>query len=338
MRILFIGGTGLISSACSELALARGHELFVLNRGLSPKYPLPQGATLLRGDVRVERHDLDRLMSGLHFDAAVDFIAYSEQDIDQDLALLRNRTDQFVFISSASAYRKPPKTYLVTEATPLENPFWSYSRGKIAAEQRLMHAYRTEGFPATIVRPSLTYGPAQIPFCVGSWEHPWTIIARMRRGAKIIVPGDGTSLWVLTWNGDFARGLLGLLGNARAIGEAFQITSDEVLTWDQIFLEAFSLLDIQPNILHVPSDLIAAYWPHALGSLIGDKMHSVVFDNSKIKDFVPDYMCDVNWHAGLRRALDWHGAHPQFQTIDHEVDKIMDDISAGYDRASPGPR
>lgn len=142
----------------------------------------------------------------------------------------------------------------------------------------------------------------------------------------------------MTWNGDFARGLLGLLGNARAIGEAFQITSDEVLTWDQIFLEAFDLLAIQPNILHVPSDLIAAYWPHASGSLIGDKMHHAVFDNSKIKDFVPDYMCDVNWRTGLGRALAWHEAHAQFQTIDHEIDKIMDDISAGYYRALPGPR
>lgn len=338
MRLLFIGGTGLISSACSELALARGHELFVLNRGLSPKYPLPQAATLLKGDIRAESLELDRLLAGLHFDAAVDFIAFDEKDIDRDLLMLRDRTDQFVFISSASAYQKPPKAYLITETTPLENPFWPYSRGKIAAEQRLMHAFHAQGFPATIVRPSLTYGPAQIPFCVGSWEHPWTVIDRMRRGRKIIVPGDGTSLWVLTWNADFARGLLGLLGNAKSIGETYQITSDEVLTWDQIFLEAFNLLGVPPNLVHVSSDLIAAYWPHAGGSLIGDKMHSVVFDNAKIKHLVPDYVCDVSWHTGLRRALDWHEAHPEFQTIDRELDGIMDDILTGYERALPRGR
>jgi nucleoside-diphosphate-sugar epimerase len=338
MKLLFLGGTGLISSACSELALARGHELFVLNRGLSPKYPLPRGATLLQGDIRADQQELDRLLTGMHFDAAVDFIAFSEHDIDRDLSLLRDRIDQFVFVSSASAYQKPPSSYLITEATPLENPFWSYSRGKIAAEQRLMQAFHDQAFPVTIVRPSLTYGPAQIPFCVGSWEHPWTVIDRMRRGRRIIVPGDGTSLWVLTWNGDFARGLLGLLGNGKAIGEAYQITSDEVLTWDQIFLEAFHLLNIPPNIVHMPSDLIAAYWPHAAGSLIGDKMHSAVFDNSKIKHLVPDYVCEVNWRAGLRRAVDWHEAHPQFQTIDHELDHLMDDIVEGFERALPRGR
>ncbi len=336
MRLLFIGGTGLISSACSEIALARGHELYVLNRGQSPKYALADGARLLQADIRGDQAEVRRLLAGLHFDAAVDFIAFSADDIDRDLALLGEKTDQFVFISSASAYQKPPKTYLITEDTPLDNPFWSYSRGKIAAEGRLMQAFRDEGFPATIVRPSLTYGPAQIPFCVGSWEHPWTIIDRMRRGSKIIVPGDGTSLWVLTWNGDFARGLLGLLGNANAIGEAYQITSDEVLTWDQIYLEAFDTLGAAPRILHAPSELIAAYWPHAGGSLIGDKMHSVVFDNRKVKQAVPDFVCEVNWATGLRRALAWHEAHPEFQTIDHALNQLMDQIVLALEKAAPG--
>ncbi len=291
---------------------------------------------MLKGDVRGDEATIRRVLSGRHFDAVVDFVAFSADDIDADLALFRDKTDQLVFISSASAYQKPPKTYLITEATPLDNPFWSYSRGKIAAEARLLQAYREQGLPVTIVRPSLTYGPAQIPFCVGSWEHPWTIIDRMQRGLKVIVPGDGTSLWVMTWNGDFARGLLGLLGNANAIGEAYHITSDEVLTWDRIYLEGFEALGVPPRLLHVPSELIAAYWPHATGSLIGDKMNSVVFDNKKIKQAVPDFVCEVNWATGLRRALAWHEAHPQFKTLDQAFDQLMDQIVRTLEQATQG--
>lgn len=335
MRLLFIGGTGLISSACAELAVARGHELMILNRALSTRHPVPRGVTLLRGDVHASLSSLTTLLTGLRFDAVVDFIAFDAEDIERDVKLLRDRTDQFIFISSASAYQKPQVQYLITEATPLQNPFWAYSRGKISCEKRLMEAFLQEGFPVTIVRPSLTYGPTQIPFCVGSWQHPWSIIDRMQRGRKIIVPGDGTSLWVLTWNADFAKGLFGLLGKPQAIGEAYQITSDEVLTWDQIYLEAFAALALQPNILHVPSELIAAYWPHATGSLIGDKMNSVVFDNSKIKGAVPDFVCEVKWADGLRRAIEWHESHPQFQTVDLELDHLMDKIVGEYPKAFP---
>lgn len=335
MRLLFIGGTGLISSACAELALARKHDVTVLNRSLSKRYPLPDGATRLIADVHGDPSQLRKLLKGLRFDAVVDFLAFEVQDIERDLELLRDRTDQFVFISSASAYQKPPNYYLVTESTPLANPFWSYSQGKIACEKRLMRAHREEGFPVTIVRPSLTYGPTQIPFCVGSWDHPWTIIDRMQRGLKIIVPGDGTSLWVLTWNADFARGLVGLLGNPQAVGEAYQITSDEVLNWDQIYLEAFAALGLTPNVLHVPSELIASYWPPAAGSLIGDKMNSVIFDNRKIKEIVPDFACEVKWAEGVRRAIDWHRSHPQFQKVDVQFDKLMDQIVLQYSKAFP---
>jgi nucleoside-diphosphate-sugar epimerase len=335
MKLLFIGGTGLISSACSELAVQLGHELFLLNRSVSRKHPAPKSAQLLVGDARGEPEDLSRLLAGHHFDAVVDFIAFTAADVGRDIALLRAKTDQFVFISSASTYEKPPKSYLITEQTPLRNPFWQYSRDKIACEESLMDAFRKDGFPVTIIRPSLTYSPSQIPFCVGSWDHPWTVIDRIRRGAKIIVPGDGTSLWVLTWNADFARGLLGLLGNPQAIGEVFQITSDEVLTWDQIYLEAFSALGIPPNITHVPSDLIATYWPHAVGSLIGDKINSVVFDNSKIKRFVPGFHCDVKWAQGLKQSIAWHESHPEFQTIDSEMNELMDRIVLAYGKAFP---
>lgn len=335
MRLLFVGGTGLISSACSDLALTRGHELFLLNRGLAQKYPLPRGAVLLKGDFRDDSQDIAGLIAGLHFDAVVDFIAFSAEDIERDLALFRERTDQFVFISSASAYQKPPAHFRITEETPLENPYWDYSRGKIAAEHRLMQSYVGEGFPATIVRPSLTYGPPQIPLCVGSWGHPWTLIDRILRGRAVVVPGDGTSLWVLTWNDDFALGLLGLLGNPAAIGQAFQITADEVLTWDQIYLEVFRALGMAPRIVHMASETIASFWPHAVGSLMGDKMYSVVFDNSKIKRLVPEFECRVPWREGLRRSLEWHRSHPQFQTIDLELDKLMEQMLTWNERVKP---
>ena len=335
MKILFIGGTGLISSACSELAVSRGHDLFILNRSISKKYIIPKGAVLLTGDVKTGASYLSGILAGQHFDAVVDFIAYTVEDIERDLALFRDKTEQFVFISSASAYQKPPKNYLITEMTPLENPFWQYSRDKIACEERLTKAYIEDGFPITIIRPSLTYGPSQIPFCVGSWQHPWTVIDRMIRGKKVIVPGDGTSLWVLTWNSDFAKGLVGLLGNLEARGETFQITSDEVLTWDQIFLEAFTALGIDPKIVHVPADLISAYWPDAIGSLIGDKINSTVFDNSKIKQFVPDFKCEVSWAEGLRKSIAWHESHPQFQTVDKHMDDMFEKILAAFGRAYP---
>jgi len=335
MKLLFIGGTGLISSACSELALERGHELTLVNRSLSRKHPAPTEARVITADLRDGGTPVVESLAGQAFDAVVDFIAFTPEDIERDLALLRGKFGQFVFISSASAYRKPPREYLITEETPLENPYWQYSRDKIACEERLRKAYQEDGFPVTIIRPSLTYGPSQIPFCVGSWAHPWTIIRRMQQGRKIIVPGDGTSLWVLTWNADFAKGLIGLLGKKEAIGEAFQITSDEVLTWDQIYLEAFQALGVEPNILHVPTDLIAAYWPQAEGSLLGDKIYSTVFDNRKIKSVVPSFHCEVNWAEGLRRAIAWHEAHAMFQTVDHEFERTMDDIVRGCEAALP---
>jgi nucleoside-diphosphate-sugar epimerase len=333
MKILFIGGTGLISSACSDMALSRGHELYILNRSVSTKYPLPDGAILLQGDIHADEAHLASLVADHHFDAVVDYIAFTPQDIERDLRLFRDKTDQFVFISSASAYQKPVQNYLITEETPLENPFWEYSRNKIDCENLLMKEYREHGFPVTIIRLSLTYGPMQIPFCVGSWLHPWTVIDRMKRGEKLIIPGDGTSLWVMTWNADFAKGLVGLLGNPEAIGEVFQITSDQVLSWDQIHLEAYQALGLEPNVIHIPSDFIARFDEHAVGSLIGDKSNSVVFDNSKIKRFVPDFNCEVDWAEGLRKSLAWFEAYPEFQTMDDDANELWDKIIAAYEKA-----
>jgi len=335
MKLLFIGGTGLISSACSDLAVERGHELFLLNRSTSTKYPAPQGATVLQADIHADITHLSALLADQHFDAVVDFIAFTPDDIRRDLDLLRDKTDQFVFISSASAYQKPVKNYLITEETPLENPFWEYSRNKIDSENLLMEEYRKNGFPVTIVRPSHTYGPSQIPFIYGSWQHPWTLIHRMKQGKPVIIPGDGTSLWVLTWNADFAKGFLGLLGNKNAIGEAFQITSDEVLDWNQIYFEAYQALGVEPNVVHIPSDFIAKFDEHAVGSLIGDKSNSVVFDNSKIKRFVPDYNCAVRWSEGVRRSLAWFEAHPEFKTIDEETETSWEKILAVYQTIFP---
>jgi len=335
MKVLFIGGTGLISLACSELAIQRGMDLTVLNRSVSIKHPVPKGVKLLVGDIHADDVRLAELIQGQHFDVVVDWIAFTQQDIERDIALFSGKTDQYVFISSASAYQKPPKHYLITEQTPLENPFWQYSRDKIACEQKLLEEYHKNNFPVTIIRPSLTYGLSQIPVIMGSWNYPYTIVDRIRRGKKVIVPGDGTSLWVLTWNGDFAKGLLGLFGRSDALGEAFHITSDQVLTWNQIYEELGRAIGIEPKIIHIPSDLIAAYSERAVGSLIGDKANSVVFDNSKIKRFVPDFECEVSWEEGVRKALVWHEADMERQAIDHDANQLWDKIIEIYEKVFP---
>lgn len=335
MKILFIGGTGLISSACSDLVLEHGFDLTLLNRGRSDHYPVPAGARHILLDMQKDRDMLFHRLAAEQFDVVVDWIAYTRADVERDLELFKGRTGQFVFISSASAYQKPPVHYRITEETPLDNPFWQYSRDKIACEKRLMQAYQEDRFPVTIVRPSLTYGPSMIPLCVNSWQHPYTILDRIKRGKKSIVPGDGTSLWTLTWNGDFAGGLVGLLGNPGAVGEAFHITSDEVLTWDQIYLETFNALGVEPALVHIPSDLLAAYDNEYAGSLLGDKSYSMVFDNTKIKRCVPEFQCAVSWHEGVRRAIDWFNADPARQTIDIQAGRTWDTILAHYLMAFP---
>jgi nucleoside-diphosphate-sugar epimerase len=335
MKVLFIGGTGLISSACSELAIMRGMELYILNRGVSQKHSLPAGVQHLIGDVRADEAGVADLLALHQFDVVVDWVAFTPEDVERDLRLFSGKTEQFIFISSASAYQKPPAHYIITEETPLENPFWQYSRDKIACEERLMGAYRQDGFPVTIVRPSLTYGPSQLPLCTNSWQQPYTIIDRMKRGEKIVIPGDGTSLWVFTWNEDFAVGFLGLFGRQEAIGQAFQITSDEVLTWNQAYEEVGRALGVELNVVHIASELIAKYDEHALGSLIGDKVNSVVFDNSKIKRFVPEFDCKVPWAEGVRRALAWFNADLSRQTVDHDANQLWDKIIDSYEKAYP---
>ena len=329
MRVLFIGGTGIISSACSRLALAQGVELFLLNRGTRPD--LPSGATSLIADIR-DTEATTRALNGHRFDAVVNWIAFTPADIERDLQLFRDKTRQYIFISSASAYQKPVSYYRITEDTPLANPYWDYSRNKAACEERLLRAYREERFPFTIVRPSLTYGDTQIPLVINSWQQPYTAIARMRRGKPIVIPGDGTSLWTITHNSDFAKGLVGLLGHQQAIGHAFHITSDEVLTWDQIAAAVADAAGVEARIVHIASDFIAACLPEMTGTLLGDKAVSVVFDNSKIKRFVPSFCATTPFARGIRQTLAWFDADPARQQVDAAADQQWDRLIDAYEQ------
>ena len=327
MKVLFIGGTGIISTACTALAVERGIELTLLTRG---KRELPRGVRAWNEDI--QSPSLAAKLADEKFDAVVDFIAFTPEDIERDIALFRGRTRQFIFISSASVYQKPQTHYLMTESTPLANPHWDYSRNKIACEERLMKAYREEGFPITIIRPSLTYGETLIPLVMNAWaEMSYTAVDRMLRGKKVIVPGDGTSLWVITHNTDLAKGLVGLLANEQAIGHAFHITSDEVLTWDQIFRIVGRAAGVEPNIVHIASDFLIACVPEKEGSLIGDKSVSVVFDNSKIKRFVPGFCATVSFAEGMRRSLAWFDADPSRKKIDQEMNARLDKLIAAYE-------
>lgn len=331
MKILFIGGTGIISAASTALAAKRGFDVTLLTRG-QQKAQLPLGVKTLIADVN-DPATLERLQhESLEFDAVVDWIAFTPADIERDLKLFRGRTRQFVFISSTSVYQKPQTHYLMTESTPLANPYWDYSRNKIACEERLMRAHREEGFPVTIVRPSLTYGETQIPLVLNSWQKSYTAVDRMIRGQKLVVPGDGSSLWVVTHNTDFAKGLVGLLGHQQAIGHAFHITSDEVLTWDQIFRTVGNAIGVEPKLVHIPSDFIAACIPEKLGTLTGDKSVSVVFDNSKIKRFVPTYCATTTFAEGIRQTLAWFNADPSRKQIDHQLNATMDKLIAAYEK------
>jgi nucleoside-diphosphate-sugar epimerase len=331
MKVLFIGGTGIISSACSSLALERGIELFLLNREQSVR-PTPAGAHVLHADVR-DPKAARAAIGDLTFDAVVDWIAFSPAHVEADLALFRGRTAQYVFISSASAYQTPPASLPVTESTVLDNPFWQYSRDKIACEERLVRAYREEKYPITIVRPSHTYDCTTVPI-----EGGWTTVDRMRRGQRVVVHGDGTSLWTLTHHADFARGFVGLLGNARAIGDAVHITSDEWLSWNQIFGLLARAAGAEPRLVHVPSEVIAAYDPERGAGLLGDKAHSMIFDNAKIKRLVPDFACRIPFSRGVEEIIAWHDAAPARRTLNEAFNRTCDRILAARDACLAGAK
>ena len=329
LKVLFIGGTGIISSACARLAVERGIDLHVLNRGRTSHRPLPPEASVLHADLS-DRASVRDALGDQEFDSVVNWFAFTREDVAADVELLRGRTGQYVFISSASAYQTPPARVPVVESTPLSNPFWQYSRDKIACEDVLTRAYRDDGFPMTIVRPSHTYDRTLVPFDGG-----WTAVARMRQGRPVVVHGDGTSLWTLTHHEDFARGFVPLLGHPRTLGEAFHITSDDVLTWNQIAQALAAAAGSDLRVVHVPSDAIAAADPDWGAGLLGDKAHSMVFDNTKLRSVVPDFVATIPFEQGAREIVAWHDEDPARQQVDARLDSVMDRLAEDF---APGAR
>ncbi|WP_255579414.1 NAD-dependent epimerase/dehydratase family protein [Cryobacterium sp. PAMC25264] len=329
LTVLFIGGSGVISAAAAELAVARGNRLTVLNRGQSDLRAVPAAAELLTADVR-DAAAVRAALGERHFDVVVDFVAFTPEHVRADIDQFTDRCGQYVFISSASAYQKPPAALPIRESTPLQNPFWQYSRDKIACEDVLLDAYRDQGFPVTIIRPSHTYDRTQITLLNG-----WTDIHRMRTGQPVVVHGDGTSLWTLTHSTDFAKALVGLFGRSQAMGDSFTITSDEYLPWDALYAEyARAAGAPAPEIVHVASDTMAAENPEWSGPLLGDRSHSVIFDNTKVKALVPDFVCTTPVALGFREAIAWYDAHPEQQVVDADLNATLDRLAATHSTRS----
>jgi nucleoside-diphosphate-sugar epimerase len=325
MKILFIGGTGTISMAITKLLASQGHELYLLNRG-NRNEGVPANVRFIKCDISDEKDAAEKL-AGMEFDCVGEFIGFVPEQVERDIRLFKGKTKQYIYISSASAYQKPPKGYVITEETPLENPYWEYSRNKIACENYLMQRYRTDGFPVTIVRPSHTYDERSIPLGVHGKNGSWQVAKRMLEGKPVIIHGDGTSLWTMTFNTDFARGFVGLMGNVHAIGESFQITSDETLTWNQIYKAVADALGVDLKPYYVSSQFLADVSDYdLLGSLIGDKANSVVFDNFKLKCAVPTFHTEVRFDQGIRRTVEYVLAHPEFQKADPEFDAWCDKV------------
>lgn len=331
MKALFIGGTGNISSACSRLALRMGIDLTILSRGQRPHTDLAE-ARFITADIN-KPQELRSRIKGEHFDIVANFIAYTPADVKRDIDLFSDICDQYIFISSASAYQKPPTHPVITESTPLANPFWDYSRDKIACEEVLMKAYREQDFPATIVRPSHTYETV-IPVAIGSWED-YTIVERMRKGGTVIIHGDGTSLWTITHSEDFAKGFVGLMGHMQSIGHSFHITSDELLNWNQIYQALAEAAGVELKAVHIASDFICREadkigqeWMR--GNLLGDKAVSAVFDNTKIKRFVPGFVATIPFREGIRRTIEWFDAHPERIRIDEGNNVLMETVLDAY--------
>lgn len=324
MKVLFVGGTGIISSAVSKLAIERGIELFHLNRGKSHRKI--EGVKNIIGDIRNVDHT-KQVLKNYTFDVVVNWVSFVAEHVQNDINIFSGKTKQFIFISSASAYEKPISKLPITEKTPLINPFWQYSRDKAECEKILMEAYNSQKFPVTIVRPSHTYDNTLIPTDWG-----YTILDRMLKGKKVIIPGDGTSLWVLTHNTDFAVGFLGLFGRKDAIGEAFHITSDELLNWNQIYKMMADELGVKLQAIHIPSDFINKYNPEHGAGLLGDKSHSVIFDNSKIKKLVPEFNCKIPFSEGVKEIIAWYKNNPDWQIVNEEINKSVNEIIAAYER------
>ncbi len=325
MKILLIGGTGTISTAISQRLADLNHELYLLNRG-NLNETLPSHIQFIKADINNEK-EAEEKISGMEFDAVCDFIGFVKPQLERDYRLFNGKTRQFVYISSASAYNKPPRDYVINEGTSLANPYWEYSRNKIECEEYLMKMYRENGFPVTIVRPSHTYCEKSVPLDVHGKNGSWQVIKRMLEGKPVIIHGDGTSLWTMTDSRDFAKGFIGLLGNPHTIGEAFQITSDETLTWNQIYKTIADCLKVKFKPYYVSSAFLAAVSDYDFeGSLTGDKSNSVVFDNTKLKKAVPDFAPSIRFEEGVGRTLEYVLSHKECQVEDPEFDSWCDKV------------
>jgi len=329
-KALFIGGTGTISTAITSLAPKCGFELFLLNRG-NKSERVPEGVTVIEADINNEAEVSEKLKN-MTFDVVAEFIAFDTEALKRDVRLFTGKTKQYIFISSTSAYQKPLSSPFITESTPLSNPYWEYSRKKIACEEYLMTQYRENGFPITIIRPSHTYGDYDLPLALHGRFGCYSIIDRIRTGKKVIVHGDGSSLWTLTHNTDFAKAFVGLMGNFHAIGEAVQITSDESLSWNQIYEIIGQVLGVKPTIVHIPSDTLAKAHSDFIGTLLGDKSNSVIFDNSKVKHLVPWFTATMRFDQGARRTLENILSHPELQRSDPEFDIWTDRMIEAFEK------
>ena len=335
MKILFIGGTGTISMAITRLLAKQGHDLYLLNRG-NRSDELPSGVKTIIADISNEEETAKKL-EGMTFDCVGEFIGFVPEQLERDFRLFKDKTKQFIYISSASAYQKPPKGYVITEETPLENPYWEYSRNKIACEKLLMDLYKNEGFPVTIVRPSHTYDERSVPLGVHGDGGSWQVVKRIKEGKPVIIHGDGTSLWTITHNSDFAKAYVGLIGNPKAIGEAFQITTDESVSWNEIYGAIAEALGVELKPYYVSSQTLCDMSSYDfLGSLIGDKANSVVFDNSKVKALVPDFHAEISAREGIKLTVKNVLEHPEFQNEDKEFDEWCDRVISTLESAKAG--
>ncbi len=333
MKILFIGGTGTISTAISKKLISNKEDLYILNRGSRNDVLPSKGVTYLTCDINDEEA-VKKLIKDLDFDVVADFIAFKPCDLERDYRLFKDKTKQFIFISSASAYQKPLGDYRITEGTPLSNPYWDYSRNKIDCEDYLMKMYREKGFPITIVRPSHTYSNRSIPLGVHGNHGSWQVAKRMLEGKRVIIHGDGSSLWTMTSDRDFAKAFIGLLGNIHAIGQAVQITSDESLTWNQIYSCIAGALKVELKPYYVSSDFLDAVGPYDFkGGLIGDKANSVVFDNSKLKQLVPEFTAKVRFDQGIKECIENILNNPELQREDPEFDTWCDNVIEALEKA-----
>ena len=319
MRVLFIGGTGNISSDCVLDGLSRGWEIYLLNRG-NRTDRMPDGVHLLKADARKKEEVLGAI-GDLEFDAVANFIIFTPEQIARDIEIFADRTRHYLFISSASVYHKPLTYHVITESTPAYNPFWEYSQKKIACERLLQGAYETKGFPATIVRPSHTYSTGWL---ISSFGHDFTTAERMLSGKEVVVHGDGETLWTLTHTKDFAVGFNGLVGNPAAIGETFHITSDFIYTWNAIHRALARELGVEAKIVHIPSDVIAHVAPEEGPAFLGDKAHCLIFDNTKIRRFVPGFQPHISYPEAIRLTLAWYKEHPELKKFDSQRDAFID--------------